>query len=828
MAGGPIPGHDAPFIAQPKQASVSGYAVMLAERIPQQAPDLCGMKLASFFCGAGGVDAGFRSAGYELAFANDYYAEAAASFERNLGHKPVLRDIREVPASEVPAVDVLTGGFPCFVAGTLVQTERGLIPIELVNIGDIVTTHLGERRAVTDVMAKENAPLVIVEAMGAPTVAVTPEHPYWCRVRRIRHTHTAAIREFSEPRWVDAKDLTRDHFLCQPIDECGQDSRWLTLELAYVLGRWLGDGWVVDHKRISKIAQGQRGSRINSRVWKMIICASRAEAGELLAKIEAAGLRATPANEGPIVKFHVCSKLMVERLMEFGRYAHGKLLPEWIHSVPTEIKRAIWNGWIDADGCESGDSIVAHTVSEQLAFGMARIARSVFGRAVSHQVIRKAKTAVICGRTVEQRDQHKIVLPASNRTAFVDAGACWVPVRSVTPGGSADVFNLEVEDHNSYVAGGFAVHNCVTFSTAGKRMGVEDTLNGKLYLELCRLIAEVRPRYFVAENVKGMLSANGGAAVKLVLAAFLRLGYRCSYELVNMAEHGVPQTRMRVIFVGVRLDQWRGSFVFPRKTHRLRGDKKASPWLPIAVSLREAIGDLPAPGEVLLGNMHGDAAAKRDTSGVSGYHSSQPRAAMSPPHSLTTSPNMLILGARNDDFHNPIVDGGRRAPTIVSSEPPELLMGHRDTMARLAGKRKSGGGTGFQNTKPRKSGEPALAITASPTAMVTGHEPNDAAVSEKYSSSKRVARSGARSPTAVSEAANVQPFVQAPGGMRRMTVRECARVQSFPDWYEFEGSQADGYRQVGNAVPPLYARRLAESIIEYDARLIVAQKKDGK
>jgi site-specific DNA-cytosine methylase len=54
--------------------------------------------------------------------------------------------------------------------------------------------------------------------------------------------------------------------------------------------------------------------------------------------------------------------------------------------------------------------------------------------------------------------------------------------------------------------------------------------------------------------------------------------------------------------------------------------------------------------------------------------------------------------------------------------------------------------------------------------------------------------------------------------LRRMTARECARVQSFPDWYEFRGSQADHYRIIGNAVPPLYAKALARALAEYDTR----------
>ena len=363
------------------------------------------------------------------------------------------------------------------------------------------------------------------------------------------------------------------------------------------------------------------------------------------------------------------------------------------------------------------------------------------------------------------------------------------------------------------LTGGFP---CVTFSTAGRRAGVTDDINGKLYLELCRVISEIKPKYFVAENVKGLLNANGGAAPKFVLAAFLRLGYRTAYQLVNMAEHGVPQTRERVIFVGVRVDQWRGNFRFPSKTHRLRKDKSSV--LPIARSLLDAIGDLPAPGEHLVGNMHGDAAAKLGKErGAFTFQNSKPRTAQQPAHSQTSSgPNAVIV---NHDLNG---NGPRRY-----------------NVARRLGRK----------------ADPSQTITSSDATsapFVANHEANTARISEKHAMSKRFAPSPSPSPTIVSEAANVVPIIiaarnadyankprsssnssvavvsseppelsMAGGGIRRMTVRECARVQSFPDWYEFPESQSEAYRLVGNAVPPLYARQLAEAIAEYDRRRLI-------
>jgi DNA (cytosine-5)-methyltransferase 1 len=377
------------------------------------------------------------------------------------------------------------------------------------------------------------------------------------------------------------------------------------------------------------------------------------------------------------------------------------------------------------------------------------------------------------------------------------------------------------------VTGGFP---CVTFSMAGKRMGVTDDIAGKLYLELCRQITSIRPRYFVAENVQGMLTANNGAAIKLVMAAFLRLGYRVAYELVCMAEHGVPQTRMRVVFVGVRMDQWRGAFRFPRKTHRLTKDKEADRWLPPAVSLREAIGDLPEPGEVLVGSMHDDSGRRmidraNGSTAIPNRGFSRPSSAREPGKSQTASgPNYVVVNhtpndARISEPHamsKPLAHRADPSPTIVSEDAnvaPLMDPAHvKNDLPAYA-----------YNITHQKARAAVPGNTVTTVAQNVGFDEPHALKpgligvrNDDFANPVRDA--GGRSTSVV---ASEPPELTTTAGLRRMTVRECARVQSFPDWYEFRGSQADGFRQVGNAVPPLYARQLALALLEYDQRKVL-------
>ncbi len=100
------------------------------------------------------------------------------------------------------------------------------------------------------------------------------------------------------------------------------------------------------------------------------------------------------------------------------------------------------------------------------------------------------------------------------------------------------------------VIGGFP---CQGFSVANITRNETDSRNF-LYLELLRVIKDKRPKLFLAENVKGILSLGKGKAVSLIMQDFDTAGYTVKYKVLNAADYGVPQTRQRVIFLGVRKD----------------------------------------------------------------------------------------------------------------------------------------------------------------------------------------------------------------------------------------------------------------------------------
>lgn len=147
--------------------------------------------------------------------------------------------------------------------------------------------------------------------------------------------------------------------------------------------------------------------------------------------------------------------------------------------------------------------------------------------------------------------------------------------------------NISTLPNADVVVGGFP---CQGFSQANRLRTLDDERN-QLYRFFYDTINIKQPKFFIAENVKGILSLGKGKAIKQIIADFETAGYNTSVNLVNMANYGVPQTRQRVFIIGQRNDIGNEQvFKFPLPTHSKDGKE-----LPKWVSIKETIDHFPNP-----------------------------------------------------------------------------------------------------------------------------------------------------------------------------------------------------------------------------------------
>lgn len=131
---------------------------------------------------------------------------------------------------------------------------------------------------------------------------------------------------------------------------------------------------------------------------------------------------------------------------------------------------------------------------------------------------------------------------------------------------------------------------CQAYSTVGKRL-IDDP-KGKLFQEYYRILKELDPKVFLFENVKGLLSMQGGELLKTIISLFESLEYKVVYKVLNSADYGVPQVRERVIIIGTKLNT---EFNYPEATHYNSEEEQnlLNQNLKPHLTLAEAISDLP-------------------------------------------------------------------------------------------------------------------------------------------------------------------------------------------------------------------------------------------
>lgn len=282
------------------------------------------------------------------------------------------------------------------------------------------------------------------------------------------------------------------------------------------------------------------------------------------------------------VRFHISSQILCEWLMQnFGHNAKHKKIPGWVYCIDSEYQHSLFQGMIDSDGYQIHDNAWKYTtVNKNLALSFRFLAELLgFSTSIYKTIVSPIKQ--IGNRIISQSDYYDVVIrKEKSRVHYHDVLHSWYRVRSVNYTNiDKTVYNLTVEDDNSYIADGIVVHNCQDLSIAGKREGIEGARSG-LFYQAVRIVKEMRgatngkyPRFIVWENVQGAFSSNNGNDFKCVLEEICSVGegrhidipkpkkwnkageivgdgYSVAWRQFDALGFGVPQRRKRIYLVG--------------------------------------------------------------------------------------------------------------------------------------------------------------------------------------------------------------------------------------------------------------------------------------
>ena len=494
------------------------------------------LTLGSLFDGSGGFPLGGLLTGkITTLWSSEVEPFAIRVTTKRLPEVKHYGDVSALNGADLPPVDIITFGSPCFPAGTLVLTAAGYLPIEDVTVGMKVLTHMGRWREVTATGSKQGETVILKGNHYG--LECTPNHPiYSAEMQRyypqLGNGKRGNIRLVGrEKKWTRAEEM-QGKLWCVPLK-----TEYLKMEsphysgnphqkpmpemnedFFYFVGRWLGDGWIRNTQRSGR-PEGQRWGQI-------VLCDSLDKENELRKIIEKLTVRYNVERCRTAVKVKFCSQVLCNWLKEnFGEYSYGKKIPAWVYSLPFEKQDALMKGFLDSDGCQSGEHEWKITsVSKQLVEGM-RILAEMLGYSTTVCCCKRPDSYVIEGRKVSQRDTYTLGLSKSERVEHLtDELHGWYLVRKVIPTHEVKtVYNMTVDEDNSYVADGIVVHNCQDMSIAGKRDGLDGS-RSSLFYEAIRIVKEMRcktngakPRFIVWENVPGAFSSNKGQDFKAVL-----------------------------------------------------------------------------------------------------------------------------------------------------------------------------------------------------------------------------------------------------------------------------------------------------------------------
>lgn len=422
----------------------------------------------------------------------DKYAKQVTKI--NFPNTIQLGDVKNIKGEDLPKIDLLIGGSPCFTGSNLVLTSKGYVPISEIEVGDMVVTHKNRYKKVLKI-GGDVKDTVRVKAQGSTEIITTSDHPFyythrtkeWNNELRNYNTH------YSDFDWKPISDFSKDDRVVSFKWNNEIDIPDLTNIDLYILGRFLADGHCYKTKR---------KERKDSHIYKFKISIGKHELEDFKSKVDD---RFSYIEERTTWNAFIYQKKWVDLGEKFGKRAENKFIPNFILNLPADRLEIFLQGYMDGDGHirKSGHKRNT-TVSEKLALTLSLAVQKCYHGSYINLTVRKPYCDIE-GRQVRQKNTYSVTYHENelkqNKFKIIGDKVCYNISSYVYTNQKEQVYNIEVEDDNSYIVNNLIVHNCQGFSSAGKGLNFNDPRSA-LFFEYVRILKETKPTYFLLENVK--------------------------------------------------------------------------------------------------------------------------------------------------------------------------------------------------------------------------------------------------------------------------------------------------------------------------------------
>jgi len=340
----------------------------------------------------------------------------------------------------------------------------------------------------------------------------------------------------------------------------------------------------------------------------------------------------------------------------------------------------------------------------------------------------------------------------------------------------------KIPDKFDILLGGFP---CQGFSIANNKRSMEDERNF-LYKEMLRIVKDKKPPFFLAENVKGLLSMHNGKVVEMIINDFKKIGYDVDYKIVNSADYGVPQQRERILIIGNRLGL---KNKFPEPTHGNINNKSQITLFPKKLKQYVTVKD----------------ATKHLADVWISYNPIIKDGRKIYNHIARTNVHDKFWGRKFPVNQHEVCDYLKywRNKKGISTKKVDEYFGYEYTAGHWFRKDNDSGSIPTPDDWWKL--KELLGFDDKFDKKVTELELKEI----KFEQSLRINNWDKPSDTITATGPEIHPNKK-----RRMSVRECAIIQTFPNDFIFTGSLGNMYKQIGNAVPVLLGEKVAETIRE--------------